>query len=766
MKNIAKTPVQAGAPRLLTALGLSCSLLCSPLDALAQIGPEGGEASSETRELREVTVNARRSIEDRFMAPGSLVVIDRRDIEALGAFSVSDVLRQLPGVQVTPTADGGVVIRMRGMDANATQLLIDGQRVSSGKSQLPLDQLPAELIERVEVLRAPSAEFSGATGGTLNIVLRQATVKRETNIRITDNRVWGSDAAQTFFSNSGPIGGVGGGAGGGGGNKDDAKDANAVPSVNDQPWAYFVAVSSIGYLLGADTARQTVNAGQLTGDTNTVGRFRRGEDTILPRLSGRLGPSDQLALRATLSRTNFGGGTVSQGLGTLANQSVNTIAQEDYGYQRQYLQAAGDWTHRFASSKLETTLSGSQGRDSVNRLGSVVGSNALGQITDLYSLNENRQENLWSIKTKLSGTESPLLWSLGAELETRSLDVGSQSTDSLSASATSQNLGARLKRQIVWGQNEWALAGTTTLTAGLRAEMLNIDSSDATSLASQQLTFLQPSVHTRTPINENLQFRANLARVTRNPSVWDLINRSTPASGSNTITNPDVTGNPNLRPEVAWTLDAGFDRRLAGQGQAGLNLFVRQLQDTLATLTTFTGGRWVQQRANVGDATVWGLEADVKSGLTWAGLGSDWTLSANASLLQSRMTSGPNQGSRIPGQALYLANLNVAKPLRRAGGLFGGFTLTVVGPAELNTSPGITGADSAHATLDLYVGSVLPALGYWRLGIYNIGNAVYSRERNYTDAVGNPAMDTSATQYTPRLYFTIGTQFCQNFKPC
>jgi outer membrane receptor protein involved in Fe transport len=730
-----------------------------PIFAHGQNGPESGE-TAEPRDLGEVTVRARRSIEDRFMAPGSLVVIDRRDIEAMGAFSVSDVLRQLPGVQVTPTADGGVEIRMRGMDANATQLLVDGQRVSSGKSQLPLDQLPAELIERVEVVRAPSAEFSGATGGTLNIVLRQATVKRETNIRLTDNRVWGRDAAQAFFSNSGPIGGKAGGAAAAKG-----KD-NAIVPLSEQPWAYFVAASSTGMLLGSDTERRTVDAGKLTADTNTAGRYRRIEDTLLPRLSGYLGRNDQLALRATLSQTRFGGTAQSQGLNSVGNQAFNVLTLEDYAFRRQYQQGAADWTHRFADSKLETTVSGSQARDSVNRLGSVIDSNSTGQISDQYSAIESRKESLWSLKTKLTGTTSPLLWAMGAESEYRALNVASQNTDSLAASNSNLNLGVSLRRQILWGQNEWALAGATTLTAGLRAEELSINSDSATTLSARNQFLLQPSLHTRTPINEDLQFRFNVARVTRYPSVWDLVNRGTPAAGVNGITNPDQIGNPNLRPEVAWSFDTGLDQRLKGQGQAGLNLFVRQLQDTLATLTTLNGARWVQQRANVGDATVWGLEADAKTGLTWLGLGSDWTLSSNASLLQSRMTSGANQGNRIPGQARYTANLNVAKPLRRSGGFFGGFTLSATGPAQLNTSPGITGSEGAHTTLDLYVGSVFPTLGYWRLGIYNIGNANYARQRNYADGAGNPAQDTSDMRLTPRLYFTIGTQFCDNFKPC
>jgi len=721
----------------------------------AQSGPETGE-SQNTPQLREMVVETRRSMEDRFMAAGSLVVIDRKDIEAMGAFSVADVLRQLPGVQVTPTADGGVVIRMRGMDANATQLLIDGQRVSSGKSQMPLDKLPSEMIERVEVVRAPSAEFSGATGGTLNIVLRQATVKQETNVRITDNHVWGQNAAQTFFSQSGPFGGSAQGR--------DPDNKAPVP-ISEQPWAYFVAVASTGYLLGSDTARQTVDNGSLSGQSNTVGRYRRMEYSIVPRLSGRLSAADQLGLRATLSRSNFGGTTQSQGIATLGSQLYNMASQEAYGYKRQYLQAAADWTHRFAGSKLESTASGSQVRDNVNRAGSVTDSNAGNQIADLYTFADNRQEDLWTLKTKLTGTESELLWSMGAEMETRTLRVSTATTDTFNPVAP-LGLRASLRRRILWGQNEWELPGRTTLTAGLRAEMLDIQSGDTSSLANQRLGFLQPSVHTRTPLGPDTQWRVNLARVTRNPSLWDLVNRTTPASGSNSITNADNLGNPNLRPERAWAFDTGLERRLGKEGQAGLNFFVRQQQDTLATLTTLSGARWVQQRVNAGDSLVWGMEADAKTGLTWLGLGSDWTLSTNASLLQSRMTSGPNIGNRIPGQARYVASLNVAKPLRRSGGLFGGFTVSLTGPTQLNTSPGITGSEGARGVLDVYVGSVLPRLGYWRLGVYNIGNASFSRERNYADSAGNPVQDASNMLLTPRVYFSIGTQFCQNFNPC
>lgn len=730
------------APHARRSLALVAALLAQAASAQ---GIPGDTDDTQARQLDGVTITARRSIEQRFFATGSLVVVDRSDIAQLGAFSVADVLRQLPGVQVTPNASGGIEIRMRGMEASATQLLIDGQRVGSGRSQLPLDQLPAEVIERIEVVRAPTAEFSGATGGTLNIVLRQATVQRETVIRLTDNHVWGRDAAQLFFSKSGPLPGTGSAP---------TQDA-AAPA--DPPWSYFVAVSNIGILLGSDVQRERQVDGARVFESNAQGRYRRTDMTLLPRLQGRLGASDQLALRGTLSRARFAGHYDSQGDGAGANGPYQVDASEAHRYKRQYVQGAADWTHRFARSKLETTLAHSRAADTVDRVGSVLQQNGTGpESDDAYAFNDRRSDRLRSLSTKLSGTADPLLWQLGALVDERRLQVDNQSL--AGGNASQLDLGVVMRRQVLWGQNEWELPANTTLTAGLRAESLTISGSDANLLARRRTQLLQPSLHLRTPIDEQLQWRLNLSRVTRNPNIWDLVDRRIPSQGSNGLDNPDTAGNPRLQPEVAWTLDTGLERRLAPQGQLGLNLFVRRLHETIATVTTLDAGRWTEQRANVGGAMVWGLEADAKTGLTALGLGADWTLSVNASLLQSRMLDGLNAGSRIPGQARYTASASIAKPIPRAGGLFGGTTLTLTGPAQLNSAP-VSGRSAARAALDVYLGGLVRGLGYWRVGVFNIGDARFERTRRTVDAAGQDVETRSRMTLTPRVYLTVGTQF-------
>jgi outer membrane receptor for ferrienterochelin and colicins len=92
------------------------------------------------------------------------------------------VLRRLPGV-TTPGAPGrGGPPRMRGLGGGFTQILIDGDRAPAGFS---VDQLPPEQVERIEVLRAPTAETGArAVAGTINIILREPLAQRSHELRL------------------------------------------------------------------------------------------------------------------------------------------------------------------------------------------------------------------------------------------------------------------------------------------------------------------------------------------------------------------------------------------------------------------------------------------------------------------------------------------------------------------------------------------------------------------------------------------------------
>src|SRR6185437_6814166 len=85
--------------------------------------------------------------------------------------SISDALRNIPSVEVDPQGN----VSLRG-DANVTILLDgkpSGQFKGAGAGQA-LQALPADSIERVEVITNPSAEFSpDGAAGIINLISRK-----------------------------------------------------------------------------------------------------------------------------------------------------------------------------------------------------------------------------------------------------------------------------------------------------------------------------------------------------------------------------------------------------------------------------------------------------------------------------------------------------------------------------------------------------------------------------------------------------------------
>ena len=78
--------------------------------------------------------------------------------------TATEVMKQIPTVNVD--IDGNVTVR------NATpQLFVDGQT----NNTLTLDQIPADIIDKVELITNPSAKYdaSGGNAGILNIVLKK-----------------------------------------------------------------------------------------------------------------------------------------------------------------------------------------------------------------------------------------------------------------------------------------------------------------------------------------------------------------------------------------------------------------------------------------------------------------------------------------------------------------------------------------------------------------------------------------------------------------
>ncbi|MBM4056344.1 MAG: hypothetical protein FJ264_17065, partial [Planctomycetes bacterium] len=146
-----------------------------PKDSLPQ------DKKGEQKENTEETVITPTRTEQPLKNTGSSVsVITRKDIENRKAPLLLDVLRQVPGLEVTRTQGigGTTSLFIRGASAAQTLVFVDGVQMNSPTSgAFNFANLTTDNIERVEILRGPQSTLYGseAIGGVVNIITKKGT---------------------------------------------------------------------------------------------------------------------------------------------------------------------------------------------------------------------------------------------------------------------------------------------------------------------------------------------------------------------------------------------------------------------------------------------------------------------------------------------------------------------------------------------------------------------------------------------------------------
>ena len=158
----------------------SLTLTAGPAPALAF------RLAASTRELDEVTVTGRGDRESDQSARRSeqkadnvLNIIAARAIELSPDVTVGNVVQRASGVSVVRNSGGdGQYAIIRGMDRRYNYTLVNGIKIPSpdpNNRYVPLDIFPAELLERLEVIKALTPSMEGdAIGGALNLVMKSA----------------------------------------------------------------------------------------------------------------------------------------------------------------------------------------------------------------------------------------------------------------------------------------------------------------------------------------------------------------------------------------------------------------------------------------------------------------------------------------------------------------------------------------------------------------------------------------------------------------
>ena len=145
-----------------------------------------------------IIVSATRSETTRRMSPTLVNVVGMDTYNRTNATTVAQGLSFQPGVRVENNCQncGFQQVRINGLDGQYTQILIDSRPIFSALAGVyGIEQLPANMVDRVEVMRGGGSALFGssAIAGTINIITKEP-VRNSSSISHTTTSIAGSSA--------------------------------------------------------------------------------------------------------------------------------------------------------------------------------------------------------------------------------------------------------------------------------------------------------------------------------------------------------------------------------------------------------------------------------------------------------------------------------------------------------------------------------------------------------------------------------------------
>jgi outer membrane receptor protein involved in Fe transport len=620
--------------------------------------PAADAPSPDATEASDVIVNGRLVFRNRTEDPNPVLSYDLEYFQRFEPVSVGEMLKRVPGVTFTSDVLEYDGVQMRGLPPGFTQVLINGRRAPGGESDRSffVDRIPAELVERIEIVRAPRADQpSEGVAGTLNVITKRSDafdggflkagmlINEDGGVRpsvagayadtIGDTSFWAAvnyqerrnpkDKVSLRFSDEPTTGGIG----------DPAFDNTELQS-------------------------DTRDGSDLSANAEVTRRL--GEDGYV-RLSGFVVDTDRKEDETSL--TLEGADLDFDGL-EIQNEDIN---QQTYAITGDAVLPLGGLKLGLAAGwsayREDTAISVSEGEDA----------DGIGDITLVETETLDIKDDEFTGTVYLAGELSGLQVKAGIDLldkDRTGTNIVTDVEDDDDEIVPSANFRVRERRYDPYLRLTATPTDQITLDAGLRYEITRRRTTADALTARYDTETLNPSAHLRfqaTPVD---QFRASVARTVRRPN-YDLISpyvqEESPGDDDETI------GNPALRNERSWGVDVGYERRLEGNGIAGVNLFYRDVSDLtelVAIGDADAGGQRFTPR-NIGDGKVWGIEFDLSTPLGFLGL-PDTGLFANYTYLDSE-TRDPftEEKRRFNNQPHHVYNLGVIQTLRSIDASFG-----------------------------------------------------------------------------------------------
>ncbi|MCS0611553.1 TonB-dependent receptor [Massilia kyonggiensis] len=635
----------------------------------------------------------------------SRIVVRHEDLVKYGDTNLLDALKRIPGVTVSGSAGRGGEVRLQGLGNGYTQVLVDGERMPPG---FAFDTLAPDAVERIEVRRAASADLpTQAIAGTINIVLKKVVRTREREFKA------GIEAGR------------------------DTRSPNASLRLADKRdrFSYSLALEAMrndfdGDVPGREEGFDAEGRPTLLRTTASREHGHLTTLSLVPRLAWTLDGGDTLALEglATLNRFRVGvRSPVTTWLGETAPYPRQDIRMtNDMGSVR----AALEWVHRFeGGGQLETKFNASGGYTDNGSDRDAGGNPDVGVLRrDIDSTGHDRDVGTTG-KATLPLWEGHALavgWDAGRTHRDDARRERDPAQPALVIPNGDEHYTGTVTRLALYAQDEWQVTPAWSAYLGTRWEGVRIRADGARSWAS----VFSPIVQTlyKLPGQRNDRVRLAVARTYKAPGMEALLpHRYTTVNNSQV--EPDVQGNPDLKPELALAIDAAYEREWAPGALFSVSASQRRIDDTTRNLVRFdaAGRRWVSQPENVGSATTRTLQLE-----THVPVGT-WNLRGDVARNWSHVDAVPGPDNRLDQQVPLSANLGADWQRDRlsAGANFG---FRQGGLVRVSTNQ--TVYLHAQRDLDIYASWKLEAGTQLRVTAVNVLGSDFVNDSSYATMAG------------------------------
>ncbi len=162
------------------------------------------EIEPDAIQLDGVVVSASRNEVNRKEAPVIVNMVSRKLFENTNSVCLAQGLNFQPGLRVETNCQncGTQQVRINGLDGAYSQILIDSRPIFSALAGVyGIEQIPANMIDRVEVIRGGGSALFGANAiaGVINIITKEPT-SNSVEVANTTNLIYGekTDVSTTF----------------------------------------------------------------------------------------------------------------------------------------------------------------------------------------------------------------------------------------------------------------------------------------------------------------------------------------------------------------------------------------------------------------------------------------------------------------------------------------------------------------------------------------------------------------------------------------